>query len=133
MKNTSLLYESSAFTLKNIWKKWKILASTCRNKVAFLKFDFSQISAIFSISRKKIGMKKYCLQQTKISCSIALIKDWLKNMFHLKKNCFHWQQLTAVWENRRTWFPQARKSVFISENVLFLLKLAFTSFIDGFH
>ena len=28
-----------------------------------------------------------------------------------RRNCFHWQQLTVVWESGRSWFPLARKSV----------------------
>ena len=38
-----------------------------------------------------------------------------------------------VRKNRRKWFPRARKQLFINSNMLFLLRLASSSFSDGFH
>ena len=65
-------------------------------------------------------------------CSLAgiyfVFKNWLPQVSIIvstsRKNCF---QLT------KNFFPLARKSVFISSNMPFLLKLASTSFSDSFH
>ena len=99
-----------------------------------LKNEFLQISIIFPICRKKLEMKKYCFQQAKISFLLNGMIDWLKNMFQLKKKLLPVVAVDCCLEKwKKMWFPLARKSIFISLKMLFLLKLASTSFGDGFH
>ena len=91
-----------------------------------LKFDLPQISIIFSISSKKLGMKKYCFQQANNSISLAGMKDWLKNMFQLKEKLL---PLEAVDCCLRKW----KKMVSTSQKISFhQLKYALP-FKIGFH
>ena len=74
-----------SFYFKKYLKKSKKIGVHQHEYGSSLKFDFPQISVIFSVSRKKLGIKKYCFQQTKNSFSLAGMKNRLKNMFQLKK------------------------------------------------
>ena len=132
MKNTFLLYGSTASTLKNTWNYPKKLVSSIW--FVFKIWFAPNFSNIFQKHKKTWNKKimfpidkKTRFHQPEWRIDWKLCSSW-------RKNWFHWEQLTAVWENGRKYFPWGTKSVFISENMLFLfLRLASFSFSDGFH
>ena len=63
---------------------------------AGIKLDFPQVSVIFSISGKELGIKKILFPVDKIFPSLVGMKNWLRNMSQLKKKLHSRQQLTAV-------------------------------------
>ena len=117
MKNTLLLYRSTTFTLTNIWKNRKNLcplAGICST----LKFDFPQISVIFSSSRKKLGIKKILFPVDKklvFTSWNEKMRDALKNMFQLKKKLL---PLVAVDCCMRKWKKMVSTSQKISLHYL---------------
>ena len=90
LKNAFPLRVKVLSTLKNLKISEHIKKADFHQQeyISSLKIDCSQVSIIVSILRKKLGIKQYGFQWTKIFFPLAEVKDWVKNMFQLKTELF---------------------------------------------
>ena len=91
-----------------------------------LKIGFPQISVIFSISRKILGIKKILFPVDKKLASTCRNKDWQKNMFQLKEKLL---PPAAVDCSQRKW----KEMLSTSQKISFLQLKYGLSLKIGFH